>query len=139
MRNLLRHPATRAEIVDCLRREAEAASGKPEGELASGDMTGYLLRKAADIIENLPEHVGDLREQAAQAGRLRAALKPFSDFAAGNVDGCGWISPSPMLDEPISSRFGPHEFLSAHAAYNNVPSTEDWAWLNDAPAGKEQV
>jgi len=139
MRNILRYPATRAEIVDCLRMEAEAASGKAAEELSSGDMTAYLLRKAADIIENLPEHIGELREQAAQAGRLRASLKPFSDFAAENVDGCGWISPSPSLGEPISSRFGPHEFLSAHAAYNDIPSTEDWAWLNDAPVGKERT
>jgi hypothetical protein len=138
MRNLLRYPATRAEIVDCLKKEAESANGKSDEELSAGDMTAYLLRKAADIIENLPEHIGELREQASHAWRLRSALEPFASFGDQNVGEHGWLSG--IHREQVSTWFGPSDFREATEAYRELGRTaEDDAWLNDAPVGEEQL
>jgi len=51
MRNLLQYPVTKSEIVECLRKESEAARN---AEII-GDMRPYLLKKAADVIASLPE------------------------------------------------------------------------------------
>lgn len=46
MRNILEHPVTLREIIECLRRHAE----KEKRSEAIGGMDALLLEKAADVL-----------------------------------------------------------------------------------------
>jgi len=71
MRNLVQYPVTKSEIVECLRRESEAAMKHAADTGLMGDMRAYLLRKAADVIASLPEdEVNEkVRVRAGKSGK----------------------------------------------------------------------
>lgn len=137
MRNLLRHPATIEEIVTCLRTEAEAAERRSDAELSAGDMSAYLLRKAADIVESVPSVKFELRELEDQVETLRAALLPFVTFGEDNVCEFGWSSN--IHRESISTWFGPSDFLHALSAVSKKDVDSEKGIQAEFARGAEQV
>ena len=51
MRNTLKYPPTKEEIIDCLRRLKEESDRRIVTSISCGDMTSLLLHEAMRIID----------------------------------------------------------------------------------------
>jgi len=80
MRNLRQYPVTKSEIVECLRKQSEAARNTE----IIGDMRPYLIMKAADVIDSLPDAMVNekVRIKPAEAGKARADASDFLSFGS---------------------------------------------------------
>jgi hypothetical protein len=92
------------ELVERLRYVAKVFRDYDEFAPEDIRLAGTVPDKAADRIE------ADARRNA----ELEAALRPFADFADGNVDNDGWSGRE--QGARIVDWFGPSDFRAARAA-----------------------
>lgn len=96
MRNLVEHPVTPQEIVECLRRTSREL--EPGADGAVGDMDPLLLRMAADVVEaayGLLEGIDDRLKQHRERGDWLAYTTPW-DRATALVRAFQAVRPPPM-------------------------------------------